>query len=50
MVKLCLKPFDVVEIKGGKSTSALVGHPYPSDSGLDIARMEGLFVQMQRSV
>jgi transitional endoplasmic reticulum ATPase len=40
--KLGLKPFDVVEIKGGKSTSALVGRPYPSDSGLDIIRMDGL--------
>ena len=29
--KLGLNPFDVVEIKGGKSTSALVGRPYPSD-------------------
>lgn len=40
--KLELKPFDVVEIKGGKSTSALIGRPYPSDSGLDIIRMDGL--------
>lgn len=40
--KLGLKPFDVLEIKGGKSTSALVGRPYPSDSGLDIVRMDGL--------
>lgn len=40
--KLNLKPFDVVEIKGGKSTSALIGRPYPSDSGLDIIRMDGL--------
>ena len=40
--KLGLKPFDVLEIKGGKSTSALVGRPYPSDSGLDIALMDGL--------
>ena len=40
--KLGLKPFDVVEIKGGKSTSALIGRPYPSDSGLDIIRMDGL--------
>jgi transitional endoplasmic reticulum ATPase len=40
--KLGFKPFDVLEIKGGKSTSALVGRPYPSDSGLDIALMDGL--------
>jgi transitional endoplasmic reticulum ATPase len=40
--KLGLKPFDVVEIKGGKSTSALIGRPYPGDSGLDIIRMDGL--------
>ena len=40
--KLGINPFDVVEIKGGKTTSALVGRPYPSDSGLDIIRMDGL--------
>jgi transitional endoplasmic reticulum ATPase len=39
---LGLKPFDVVEIRGGKSTSALIGRPYPSDEGLDIIRMDGL--------
>jgi len=39
--KLGLKSFDVVEIKGGKSTSALIGRPYPSDSGLEIIRMDG---------
>ena len=39
---LGLKPFDVVEIRGGKSTSALIGRPYPSDVGLDIVRMDGL--------
>lgn len=45
--KLDLKPFDVLEIKGGKSTSALVGRPYPSDAGLDIVLMDGL-IRMQR--
>lgn len=40
--KLGLKPFDVVEIKGEKATSALIGRPYPSDEGLDIIRMDGL--------
>lgn len=40
--KLGLKPFDIVEIRGGKSTSAFIGRPYPSDLGLDIVRMDGL--------
>jgi len=40
--KLGLNPFDVVEIKGGKPTSALIGRSYPSDAGLDIIRMDGL--------
>lgn len=40
--RLGLKPFDVVEITGGKVTSALIGRPYPSDEGLDIIRMDGL--------
>ena len=40
--KLGLKPFDIVEIKGEKPTSALVGRSYPSDAGLDIIRMDGL--------
>lgn len=40
--KLDLNPFDVVEIRGGKSTSAIIGRPYPSDSGLEIIRMDGL--------
>lgn len=40
--KLGLKPFDVVEIRGGKTTSALVGRSYPGDTGLDLIRMDGL--------
>lgn len=40
--RLGLRAFDVVEIKGGKITSALIGRPYPSDAGLDIIRMDGL--------
>ncbi|HPS88997.1 MAG TPA: AAA family ATPase, partial [Methanosarcina vacuolata] len=40
--KLGLNPFDVVEIRGGKVTSALIGRPYPDDEGLDIIRMDGL--------
>ncbi len=40
--KLGLNSFDVVEIRGDKATSALIGRPYPSDEGLDIVRMDGL--------
>ncbi|MFZ2500227.1 MAG: CDC48 family AAA ATPase [Methanosarcina sp.] len=40
--KLGIEPFDVVEIKGGKSTSALIGRPYLGDEGFDIIRMDGL--------
>ncbi|MCC4768627.1 CDC48 family AAA ATPase [Methanosarcina sp. DH1] len=40
--KLGLNSFDVVEIRGGKVTSALIGRPYPDDEGLDIIRMDGL--------
>ena len=40
--KLGLNSFDVVEIRGEKATSALIGRPYPSDEGLDIVRMDGL--------
>ncbi len=48
--KLGLNPFDVVEIKGGKTTSALVGRPYPSDVGLTSSGWTGLSVQTQRQV
>ncbi len=34
--------FDVVEIKGEHSTSAMVGRSYPQDEGLDVIRMDGL--------
>ncbi len=34
--------FDVVEIRGGRTTSAIVGRAYPADEGLDIIRMDGL--------
>ncbi len=34
--------FDVVEIRGGRTTSAMVGRAYPKDEGLDIIRMDGL--------
>ena len=34
--------FDVVEIKGERSTSAMVGRAYPQDEGLDVIRMDGM--------
>jgi transitional endoplasmic reticulum ATPase len=34
--------FDVVEITGEKTTSAIVGRAYPSDEGEDVIRMDGL--------
>jgi transitional endoplasmic reticulum ATPase len=34
--------FDVVEIKGERPTSAMVGRAYPQDEGLDVIRMDGL--------
>src|SRR3990170_6121368 len=34
--------FDVVELKGERSTSAVVGRSYPQDEGLDVIRMDGL--------
>jgi transitional endoplasmic reticulum ATPase len=34
--------FDVVEIKGERATSAVVGRSYPQDEGLDVTRMDGL--------
>ncbi len=34
--------FEVVEIKGERSTSAVVGRAYPQDEGLDAIRMDGL--------
>ncbi len=34
--------FDVVEVKGERATSAIVGRAYPQDEGLDIVRMDGL--------
>ena len=40
--QLGLNVFDVVEIEGERTTSAIVGRAYPSDAGLDIVRMDGL--------
>ncbi|MBN2488515.1 MAG: CDC48 family AAA ATPase [Methanosarcinaceae archaeon] len=37
-----VREFDVVELKGERSTSAIVGRAYPSDSDLGIIRMDGL--------
>ncbi|MCZ7356589.1 MAG: CDC48 family AAA ATPase [Candidatus Methanoperedens sp.] len=34
--------FDVVELKGERSTSAMVGRSYPQDEGQDVIRMDGL--------
>ncbi len=34
--------FDVVELKGERATSAVVGRSYPQDEGLDVIRMDGL--------
>jgi len=34
--------FDVVEVKGERATSAVVGRAYPQDEGLDLIRMDGL--------
>ncbi|VVB88386.1 VCP-like ATPase [uncultured archaeon] len=34
--------FDVVELKGERTTSAIVGRSYPQDEGLDVIRMDGL--------
>ncbi len=34
--------FDVVELKGERATSAMVGRSYPQDEGLDVIRMDGL--------
>src|SRR3972149_9870805 len=34
--------FDVVELKGERNTSAMVGRSYPQDEGLDVIRMDGL--------
>ena len=34
--------FDVVELKGERATSAIVGRAYPPDAGIDIVRMDGL--------
>lgn len=40
--KLGINVFDVLEIKGDRVTSAIVGRAYPTDEGMDIIRMDGL--------
>jgi len=37
-----IRPGDIVDIKGGKSTVAIVDRSYPGDIGLNIIRMDGL--------
>ncbi|MFP4655212.1 MAG: CDC48 family AAA ATPase [Methanohalobium sp.] len=40
--KIGVKEYDIVEIKGRRTTSAIVRREFPADSGLDIVRMDGL--------
>jgi transitional endoplasmic reticulum ATPase len=40
--QLKINVFDIVEIKGERSTSALVGRAYPMEEGQNIIRMDGL--------
>lgn len=40
--QLGLNVFDVVELRGERTTSAIVGRAYPPDADLDIVRMDGL--------
>lgn len=40
--KINVKEFDVVGLEGGRNTSAIVLNGNPSDTGLDIVRMDGL--------
>ncbi|MBD3248504.1 CDC48 family AAA ATPase [Candidatus Woesearchaeota archaeon] len=42
MRKIGVKPGDVIDIKGEKSTVAIVDRAYPGDIGLNIIRMDGL--------
>ncbi|VVB61280.1 VCP-like ATPase [uncultured archaeon] len=41
MAEIACKEGDVVEIEGSRKTGAIALRPYPSDSGLDIIRMDG---------
>jgi len=42
MAKAGLRPLDVVEVRGSRTTAALVVSAYAADQGLDILRMDGL--------
>ncbi|HPE64363.1 MAG TPA: CDC48 family AAA ATPase [Methanothrix sp.] len=42
MAELGLSDFDLVEIKGNKSASALAVKAYPTDEEMDVVRMDGL--------
>jgi len=42
MGKVGLRPLDVVEVRGSRTTAALVVSAYAADQGLDIIRMDGL--------
>ena len=42
MQKIGVKPGDFVEIKGDRSTVAMVDRAYPGDIGLNIIRMDGI--------
>ncbi len=42
MKKLGIKPGEIVEIKGEKTTVAIADRAYPGDIGLNIIRMDGL--------
>jgi len=40
--KIDVKPGDIIEIIGKRTTGAIVGQAYPADIGLQIVRMDGL--------
>lgn len=42
MHELGVRPGDIVEIQGGKSTVGIIDRAYPGDIGLNIIRMDGL--------
>ena len=42
IMEMDVKPGDIVEIIGKRTTGAIVGHAYPADIGLEIVRMDGL--------
>jgi transitional endoplasmic reticulum ATPase len=42
IMEMDIKPGDIVEIIGKRTTGAIVGHAYPADIGLEIVRMDGL--------